>query len=175
MKGIELSTKRLRLAPLGSQYLQTVLDYAMDAETTKYMYRFPMATREETAGYLAAVELEWEKDTPGYYEFAILYGARHIGAATLYFEGGIGELGWILNKHYWGNGFALEAAAALVRYFSVHMGTSHFMAHCDTENVASYKVMEKLGMVRTGRQGGRRNRAASQDSFEYQYELKIPR
>ena len=50
---------------------------------------------------------------------------------------------------------------------------THFIARCDTENVASYKVMEKLGMTRTGKYGGRRNRAAAEDSFEYQYELHV--
>lgn len=69
--------------------------------------------------------------------------------------------------------FACEAAQALVRYFADHMGTRHFIAHCDTENTASYKVMEKLGMVRTGEYGGRRNRVAAQDSFEYRYELVV--
>lgn len=42
----------------------------------------------------------------------------------------------------------------------------------DTENVASYKVMEKLGMTGTGEYGGRRNRAAAEESLEYQYESR---
>lgn len=50
---------------------------------------------------------------------------------------------------------------------------SHFLGHCDTENIASYKVMEKLGMSRTGEWGGRRNKSASEDSLEYQYELYL--
>ena len=116
--------------------------------------------------------MEWEKEKPEYYEFAILYDNQHIGAVGIYFENGIGELGWIINKKHWGKGFAYEAAEALVQYFRTNRGTTHFIAHCDAENAASYRVMEKLGMVKTGVRGGRRNRAASQDSFEYQYELK---
>lgn len=53
------------------------------------------------------------------------------------------------------------------------IGILHFLAHCDTENIASYKVMEKLGMIRTGEWGGRRNKSAAEDSLEYQYELNI--
>lgn len=49
-------------------------------------------------------------------------------------------------------------AEALVTYFIDNMKTTHFIAHCDTENVASYRVMEKLGMVKTGKWGGRRNK-----------------
>ena len=90
-----------------------------------------------------------------------------------YFENDAGELGWIIHKNYWGNGFAYEAAKALVWYMKNKVEVKHFLAHCDTENIASYKVMEKLGMIRTGEWGGRRNRAALEDSRKYQYELYL--
>lgn len=173
MKSIEIITKRLQLKPLGSQYLQTVNDYAMDYENTKFMCHLPNEDIEETVNFLKGVDAEWKKEKPAFYEFAMIYENKHIGAVGIYFEDGIGEIGWIVNKEYWRNGFACEAAQALVRYFTDHMGTRHFIAHCDTENTASYRVMEKLGMVRTGEYGGRRNRAAAQDSFEYQYELVV--
>ena len=173
MKSIEITTERLQLQPLGSEYLESVNDYAMDYENTKYMCRMPNERIEETANFLQNVDVEWAKEKPEFYEFAILYEGEHIGAVGIYFENGIGEIGWIINKKYWRNGFAFEAAQALVRYFIDYMGTTHFIAHCDTENTASYKVMEKLGMVKTGEYGGRRNRAAVQDSNEYRYELIV--
>lgn len=170
MKNIEISTKRLLLKPLGSEYLQTVIEYAMDSEI-RYMVHLPNESIEETAGFLKNVDLEWKKENPEFFEFAVLYCNNHIGAVNIYFENEIGELGWIVNKKYRGNGFAYEAAEALVKYFADNWGTTHFIAHCDTENIASYKVMEKLGMVRTDEYGGRRNKCASHYSFEYKYEL----
>ncbi|RKI83007.1 N-acetyltransferase [bacterium 1xD42-87] len=173
MKRIEILTERLCLKPLGSKYLETVNAYAMDYENSKYMCRLPNESVEETVTFLAGVDAEWAKEEPAFYEFAILYHNEHIGAVGIYFENGIGELGWIVNKNYWRNGFAYEAAKALVSYFKEYMGTTHFIAHCDTENVASYKVMEKLGMTKTGEYGGRRNRAVLEDSFECQYEMRV--
>ena len=170
MKNIEISTKRLLLKPLGSEYLQTVTDYAMDSEI-RYMLYLPNESIDETVSFLKSVDLEWEKENPEFYEFAVLYRNDHIGAVSIYFENGVGELGWIINKKYRGNGFAYEAAEALVKYFAANMGTTHFIARCDTENIASYKVMEKLGMSRIGEHGGRRNTCASHDSFECKYEL----
>lgn len=170
MKKIEIYTKRLLLKPLGSEYLQTVNDYAMDSDI-RYMVRLPNESIDETARFLKKVELEWEKENPEFYEFAVLYRNEHIGAVSIYFENEIGEIGWIINKKYRGNGFAYEAAEALVKYFAANLGTKHFIAHCDTENIASYKVMEKLGMTRTEECGRRRNRFAANDSFEYKYEL----
>lgn len=174
MERIEIATRRLQLKPLSIAYLQTVKEYALDIDNAKYMCHLPNSTEEETADFLSGVDAEWQKDNPGFFEFAILYGGRHIGAVSIYIEGGRGELGWIINKKYWRQGFAYEAADAMIKYFADNMGMTHFIAHCDTENIASYKVMEKLGMERTGEWGGRRNRAASQDSFEYQYELILP-
>lgn len=174
MNRIEIVTERLTLMPLGTEHFQTAKEYSMDYENTKYMCRLPHETGEETMHFLTCVDAEWKKEKPEYYEFAIFYEGKHIGVVSIYFENGAGELGWILNKKYWGNGFAYEAAKAMIEYFAVNMGTSHFVAHCDAENIASYKIMEKLGMRKIGGQSKRRNRAASQDSFEYRYEMFAP-
>ena len=172
MNGFQIVTERLVLTPLGTVYLDSVNEYALDYENTKYMCHLPNRDSDETLSFLKDVEAEWQKDSPDFYEFALLYGNRHIGSVSVYFENGVGELGWIVNRKYWGNGFATEAAKALVDHFSKR-GRRRFIAHCDTENTASFKVMEKLGMTRTGRSGGRKNRGASEESFEYQYELEV--
>ena len=166
----EINTERLFLKPLDTGYLNTTNEYALDYENTKYMMYLPNENAEETLAFLKNTEAEWEKEQPDFYEFAILLNDIHIGAVCIYFEDGAGELGWILNHKYWRKGFAYEAAKAVMDYFS-DKGTTHFIAHCDTENAPSYKLMEKLGMARTSEHGGRRNRAAAQDSREYRYEL----
>lgn len=174
MNGIEITTERLLLRPLGTQDLSTVNDYALNYENTKYMFCLPNQNSGETLAFLQNVELEWAKEHPDFFEFAILYEHKQIGAVSLYLELDVGELGWILNRKYWGRGFAFEAAKAVMEYFCQNHGIRHFAAHCDTENIVSYKTMEKLGMTRMAEYGGRRNRGASKDSFEYLYELRIP-
>ena len=172
MRRIEIKTKRLLLVPLGLEYLKSVNEYALNYENTKYMCHLPKQDSEETRSFLQEVEAEWAKESPGFYEFAVLCENVHIGAVSIYFENDAGELGWILNRKYWGCGYAAEAAKGLIDFFS-NQGCRHFIAHCDTENVASYKTMEKLGMIRTGQSGGRKNRASAVESFEYRYELTM--
>ena len=171
MSRFDIPTARLVLTPLGVRFLDTVNEYALDAENTRYMLHLPNECSQETLAFLQSVEAEWDREQPDSFEFAMLFQDRHIGAASIYVEEGTGELGWIVNKRYWGRGFATEAARALVDYFSTHFGVAHFIAHCDGDNVSSRRIMEKLGMERTGTYGGRRNRSAAQDSTEYQYEL----
>ena len=172
MDYFEINTERLVLKPLGKEYLKTTIQYAMDYENARYMCHLPNDTVEETEAFLANAEEEWKKEQPQFLEFAITYNDIHIGAVSVYFENDSGELGWIINKNYWGNGFAYEAARAVIDYSKTQMKVSDFIAHCDTENIASYKLMEKLGMNRTGEWGGRRNKSASEDSLEYQYEIR---
>ena len=168
----EIVTERLTLVPHGPQFLETTNEYALDPENTKYMFYLPNQDSEETLAFLRSAEEEWAKDEPSSYEYAVLYEGRHIGAVSIYLENGAWEIGWILNKKYWGQGFGYEAAKALVDHFAGR-GVRRFIAHCDTENAASRKIMEKLGMTLTGEYGGRRNRGADHDSFEYQYELEV--
>ncbi len=173
MDYFEINTERLVLKPLGRKYLKSTISYAMDYENTKYMCHLPYETVEEAEEFLTNVEKEWKKKKPAYLEFAVIYNEIHIGAVSVYFENDIGELGWIINKNYWGRGFAWEAAKTLIYYVNTEMKINRFLAFCDSENIASYMVMEKLGMSRTGKQGKRRNKVATQDSLEYQYELSL--
>lgn len=161
------------LTPLGPEFLDTVNEYALDAENTRYMLHLPNESAEETLAFLRNTEAEWDREQPDTFEFALLYEGRHIGAVSICLEDGAGELGWIVNKRYWGRGFAFEAAKALVEHFAARCGVTHFVAHCDGDNTASFRIMEKLGMERTGAYGGRRNRSAAQTSLEYRYDLRL--
>ena len=144
---IELQTERLVLRPLGAGDLQSVHAYASDAETTAYMLRLPNRTLQQTQQFLACSEQEWQRQNPRFYEFAITLAGRQIGAVSLYLEEEepAGELGWILQKRYWRQGFATEAALA-VREFARGLGLRRLTAHCDARNTASRRVMEKIVM-----------------------------
>lgn len=146
---IELHTERLLLRPLNVSDLITVHEYSTDTENTKYMIHLPNKSVEETHNFLVCVSAEWQKKEPSFYEFAIIYDSLHIGAVSVYLneDKTEGELGWILNKKYWGKGFATEAALA-VKTFAVHqLKVKNLVAHCDNRNNTSAHVMEKIGLI----------------------------
>jgi [ribosomal protein S5]-alanine N-acetyltransferase len=58
------------------------------------------------------------------------------------------ELGYIFNPRFHNQGYATESAAALVRYGFDHFGIHRVVARCNPENIASWKVLEKIGMRR---------------------------
>lgn len=60
------------------------------------------------------------------------------------------ELGWVLHPDHHRRGYASEAALALLRYGFEEMNLHRIIATCQPENVASWGVMEKIGMRREG-------------------------
>ncbi len=135
------------MRPLASDDLQTTHEYASDKDTCKYMIFMPNRTIDETAEFLQAVERNWNAEKPLSYEFAICVDGRHIGAISFALETeSVGEIGWVLNSAYRRCGYCTEAAKAIVRFAKATLKLDKLVAHCDTRNVASYRVMEKLGM-----------------------------
>jgi [ribosomal protein S5]-alanine N-acetyltransferase len=84
------------------------------------------------------------------------------------------ELGYIFNPAYHGQGYATEAARALVDRAFAEMGAHRVVACCNPANTASWRLLERIGFVREGRL--RRNiffrrddegRPIWQDTFAY--------
>lgn len=172
---MNMYTKRLLLVQSGPQYLISTDEYARDLENTKYMVHLPNADINETKSFLDNVHAEWQKSDPQFYEFAILLDHEHIGAASIYINKDIaeGELGWIISKKYWGNGYAEEAAREIMNFAIKELKVTKFIATCDGENISSYKVMEKLGMSLVSKTRGRRNKSSDEDREELLYSIEI--
>jgi ribosomal-protein-alanine N-acetyltransferase len=65
-----------------------------------------------------------------------------------------GELAWMVRRPWRGQGLATEAGTALIEYGLTELGLARVFATSDPANVASIRVMERLGMVRVGATGG---------------------
>jgi ribosomal-protein-alanine N-acetyltransferase len=56
------------------------------------------------------------------------------------------EIGYGMAKEYWGRGFTTEAAAASIRFGFEELKLNRIVAVAMPENIASRRVMEKIGM-----------------------------
>ncbi len=61
------------------------------------------------------------------------------------------ELGYWIGKEYWNNGYATEAAVAVVNYGFGGLNLQRMYAHCLSRNPSSRKVLSKLGMTHEGK------------------------
>lgn len=170
---MEIKTKRLHLVPLGMAYLESAHRYMSALENTRYMVYMPKQDEAETQAFMTQITKEWGKENPDFYELAVLLDGQHIGSVSMYLNADktVGEVGWIIDKSYWGQGYGAEAAEGMIEYFQGVKGIKHFIAHCDSENVASQKVMRKLGFELVDEYGGRKNRCSEEERMEQLFEL----
>jgi RimJ/RimL family protein N-acetyltransferase len=59
------------------------------------------------------------------------------------------EVGWRLDRRFWGQGYAPEAAARAIRFGFEHLELQEIVANTVSANRNSRRVMEKLGMWHT--------------------------
>ena len=60
------------------------------------------------------------------------------------------ELGYIIGKEHWGNGYATEACGAVIAYSFDTLGLHKLTAAWFTDNPASGRVLEQLGFENEG-------------------------
>ncbi len=61
---------------------------------------------------------------------------------------GLPEAGWAISQSYWGQGYASEAVAAIVRWSDVELCAPETRCIIDPENTPSIRVAEKNGFTR---------------------------
>lgn len=84
------------------------------------------------------------------------------------------ELAWWVWKDYWGRGHATAVGGALIAYAFQVMHLPQIVAIADVGNIASRRVMEKLGMTYQGEQSALDFSARYPDRPVSLYVLKKP-
>ena len=73
-----------------------------------------------------------------------------IGLARVKFDAGFQsatEIGWMMQREFWGRGYATEMARALLDHAFTVLGLPEVVAFTVPANARSRRVMERLGMV----------------------------
>lgn len=145
----QIRTKRLWLrAPMLADAKAIFQSYGSDPEATRFMPWEAHQTVEETRDYLQS-RLGGMRD--GTHHYWLMVSTVHdtvIGMIGLVLDGTTAEVGFILARTEWGKGYATEALRAVI---DATLGTARFeriWGYCDLDNVASARVMEKVGMER---------------------------
>ncbi len=148
---IILETKRLILRYLSMDDLDELFELYSDPEIRRY---FPegVLTFEETKE-----ELEWHMNGHPKYPELGLWATVHketgkfIGRCGL-LPGEIDdkleiEIAYLLNKSFWHQGLATEAAQGILGYGLEELNLSRLICLIDPGNIASQRVAERIGMT----------------------------
>lgn len=147
-----LETERLLLREFEESDWEAVHEYGSDPEVVKYLSWGPN-TEQETRDFVARQIGSQREEPRKRYGFAVVLKAQNqlIGSVELTVLSPGNREGWIgycFTRRFWGKGYATEAARTIIAFGFKELGLHRIFATCDVENVASARVLEKIGMRR---------------------------
>ena len=148
------STKRLNIRRLALSDLMNVYKHRSDPATSKYIGK--PATLDDALTRVNMALLPWNAREGERLILAVecKTTGEFVGELVFKFvstEHQYGEIGYRLAANFHGKGLAFEASNAFIKYLFRHYLLSKINAICAVDNVASWKLMERIGMKREGR------------------------
>lgn len=124
-----------------------------DPQVVRYTGDGGLRSAEDArAGLLARPIADYQKYGYGRWACILKSEQRLIGMAGLKYLDDVQDvdLGYRFFPAYWGRGLATEAARLVLDYGFTKLGLEHVLGLVDPANVASVRVLVKLGMRNTG-------------------------
>jgi RimJ/RimL family protein N-acetyltransferase len=147
----EIETERLILRAPISTDLDVFAAYLGDPDYLRYLPRRTATPHERAEQTLNVISQVWEQQPPSDIAWVISQkaGGQLMGWSGAGSSAGDGEieLVYAVGKPFWGQGFATEAARAVVRFGFENTGWDRMVAAIIPGNVASRRVLEHLGFV----------------------------
>ncbi len=146
-------SERLTLAVPSMEHLDALCAMWSDAETMRYIGKGVPWTREEVSARIErAVKSHAER---GMTFWTIVRNADGVvlgqgGVVPIEFDGPEIELGYRLGRAHWGRGYATEAAGLARDHAFGALGVERLVAVTYPENLASRRVLAKVGFRETG-------------------------
>ena len=143
----ELETPRLRLRRWRPDDLETLVSWNTNPKLMEHMGKLSF-TRDETEELLDRFEEHWARHGFGVWAAEERETRSLVGRVGISFHRSWPhdpEVGWLIDVPWQGQGLATEAGAACVDYAFGELGFERVVSICTAENVASRRVMEKLG------------------------------
>jgi RimJ/RimL family protein N-acetyltransferase len=105
----------------------------------------------QAADFMEACEKGWTHGTEFTWLITIKPDGLPVGAVSCFPDGQRAEIGYVLNRQYWGKGYATEAARRVMEWMFDDGAVWRVWASCDVDNLASARVLDKIGMTREGK------------------------
>jgi ribosomal-protein-alanine N-acetyltransferase len=148
-----LQTPRLRLRPFTGADADALYALQSNAHVLRYWDSPPWTERSRAERFIAGCRQLADEGTGARLAIDRGSGETFLGWCSLSrwnpdFRSA--SLGYCLGEAAWGQGYATEAAHAVLQWAYDTLDLNRVQAEADTRNVASARVLEKLGFVREG-------------------------
>jgi RimJ/RimL family protein N-acetyltransferase len=150
-----LATERLVLRDFVEDDWPTVLSYQQNPLYLRY-YEWSARSGEDVRDFVQMF-LDQQQSVPRR-KFQLAATLRstgqligNCGIRVNSFDAFEADIGYELDPHYWGHGYAIEAARAIVEFGFAELRLHRIWAETKTDNIGSVRLLAKLGLRQEGR------------------------
>lgn len=146
-----LETARLVLRPIALTDSNSIFEYAKNSNVSKFTLWEPHLTLEDSLDYIKNYILPYYAEgVPEPFGITLKeQPEKVIGTVGCFWtskQSKAMELAYALSEQHWGKGLVAEAAQTVSDYCFKEFSLKRIQARCKTENIASARVMQKIGM-----------------------------
>ena len=149
-ESLVIETPRLRLRPFRESDLDALTRLDADPEVTRYLTWSPHREIRTVVEFLStAIDRNRSGDS---YSWALTRTGddRVIGMLGARVGSHMTNIGYVLARKHWGNGYMPEAVSWLTDWLLQQSAMFRLWAVCDTANTASARTLEKASFDREG-------------------------
>lgn len=148
-----LETDRLRLRHPEEGDLGDLFGIFGNAELMRYWSHVPWENDSDAVKYLKEINEGFDERTLFQWAITVQGEDRLIGTSSLFKWNETNrhiELGYILNKNFWGAGYAKEAVRKVLEFAFETLDVYRVEAEVDPRNLGSIRLLDKLGFSKEG-------------------------
>jgi ribosomal-protein-alanine N-acetyltransferase len=153
-----IETSRLRLRKLLLRDAADMFEYASLPEVAENLTWECHRNISDSLHYLRMILKQYEDNLPSPWGIVLKDNGKLIGTVgfnSVSYQNAFAEVGYVLSRHYWGNGLMSEALSEVVKFGFEVMNLNRIEATCNTQNRRSESVMKKCGFSFEGILRGR--------------------
>lgn len=147
-------TERLIIRPMRMFDAFDMYEYARVPETSRFLTWSPHPDIEYTENYLAFIISKYKAGE--FYDWAVTLKNEDnkmigtCGFSRIDFSNNVGEIGYVINPDYQGQGYATEAISVIINFGFEKLDFHRVEAKFIIGNESSFSVMKKCGMTYEG-------------------------
>lgn len=144
-----IQTERLILRPFTEADVDNMYDILRGKDVLRYFPPNPNPlTRERAQTMIARILAHWDENNYGLWAVTLAETGRLLGRCGLQYiaETDEVEVDFILDRDFWGQGFATEAGNASLKYGFENLEVNEIIGLVHPENIASQRALQKIGM-----------------------------
>lgn len=159
-RNTKIATKRLILRGIKESDKEGLFNIMKDKEMSLYTPDNPWESLENAEEFLKLVFWLYDQNHENFRHFFAITDKENKELIGICGIGGVeydrkqNEIFYHIGKSFWRKGYASEAAEAMLEYGFKKLGLKKIIGIVHKENIASNKVMEKVGLKRIGEMNG---------------------